>query len=203
MGLHHDRANGGGAGIFPYANGFQDPPYFRTVMAYACTAAPCPRIAHFSNPRIAYQGRPTGIPDSEDSARSLGETALYVANFRPSVHESQYPSLFTIDPDWSRGSGGAEATLRGLGFRAGSRVLFDGVDSPLVTVVDNRTIRAVVPAGRAGLAEVSVVAPDGASVISRNAFAYYHDLPVRFLTGGRGGPGHSTALVRTLASISL
>jgi sugar lactone lactonase YvrE len=189
MGLAHDRANSDFQGAYSYAYGFQDPPYFRTVMAYSCTGAPCQTVAHFSNPRVAYLGRPTGVPDREDNVRALDEMAIYVANFRRAVYEAPYPSLHAISPDTSAASGGGEVTLTGMGFTAGSRVFVGGVESTTVTFVNSRTLRAVIPKGRAGVVEVSVVNPNGSSIVSPQAFAYFHGLALRFVTGSRGGPG--------------
>ena len=50
-----------------------------TIMVYNCT---CMRIQHFSNPRILYDGVPTGTPDHNDNARALNENAPMIAAFR-------------------------------------------------------------------------------------------------------------------------
>src|SRR5262249_50213552 len=95
MGLNHDRATDGcasgycGAGAASYAFGYRDPGFFRTIMAYACSSPGCPRILHFSNPNVAYAGRPTGIdpgaPTAADNALALNDTRVAVSNFRQSV----------------------------------------------------------------------------------------------------------------------
>jgi Metallo-peptidase family M12B Reprolysin-like len=120
MGLQHDRANSGGQqGAFQYAFGLQDPGFFRTVMAYECPTVSCPRVAHFSNPRVNYVGRPTGRSGSEDNALALDQTALVVANFRASVYplpptdadadtlDDRWERLFGLDPASSEGDNGA------------------------------------------------------------------------------------------------
>lgn len=92
MGLAHDRANASQYGSHPYAYGYQDPGYFRTILAYACTSSSCPRIANFSNPDVFYNGRPTGVhyqaPNSADNARALNENASIIANWRQSVDQT-------------------------------------------------------------------------------------------------------------------
>ena len=84
MGLHHDFLNAGGQGAYPYAYGYQDPGFFRTVMAYDCSSASCPRIAFFSTPNRTYGGRPVGVLNASENARALNNTAPTTANFRQS-----------------------------------------------------------------------------------------------------------------------
>ena len=101
QGCCHDRDNCS-HGVFDYSYGYQDPvARFRTVMAYNCPDG-CPRIQHFSNPDVLYQGLPTGVPidqpDSAHNALSLNQTALTIANFRCHVGE-----LGDLDGDGSVG----------------------------------------------------------------------------------------------------
>jgi len=71
---------------YPYAYGYKDPAsQFRTVMAYNCRTISCPRILHFSNPAVAYAGRPTGTPEQHNNALALSNTRTIVANFRQAV----------------------------------------------------------------------------------------------------------------------
>jgi hypothetical protein len=96
MGSQHDRANAGSAGAYTYSYGYQDPQArFRTIMAYNCPGG-CPRIPYFSNPAVGYLGLPTGInsmaPNSADNDQTLNNTALVVANFRPSRSASATPT---------------------------------------------------------------------------------------------------------------
>jgi len=88
MGLQHARANQPPDGVFPYSHGYVDPANkFRTIMGTGATF----RIQHFSNPAVSFGGYPTGVdfqdPDSADSARSLNNTAITVANWRDSVSQ--------------------------------------------------------------------------------------------------------------------
>lgn len=87
MGSAHDRANADG-GAYPYSYGYQDPTgSFRTIMAYynGCSNS-CPRVNHWSNNSVNYNGKPTGVnsndPSSAANFLSLNNTADTVANFR-------------------------------------------------------------------------------------------------------------------------
>jgi hypothetical protein len=95
QGNAHDRANASGTYIYPYSYGYRtcDNPdlagsqAFRTVMAYSCTGTP--RVNHFSNPNVLYNGvAQTGIDHdvdparSADNARSMNATAPVTAAFR-------------------------------------------------------------------------------------------------------------------------
>jgi hypothetical protein len=85
FGSHHAPDDGASGALFPYSYGLKDPERgFRTVMAYGCGSAPCPRIPNFSNPRIGFDGGSTGSP-WQDNARSINEAAVTVANFRRST----------------------------------------------------------------------------------------------------------------------
>lgn len=99
MGNHHDRANAGSYTVFPYSYGYQSPnSTFRTIMAYQCANAICPRINHWSNPEITYLGEATGVDyevspgSAADNARSMAQTALYVANFRQNCSPTPTPT---------------------------------------------------------------------------------------------------------------
>lgn len=77
----------------PYARGYVDVAgNFRTVMAYptACTA--CTRIGYYSNPGVAYNGRPTGTAGA-NNAQAIAEQINAVANYRQS---QIYPSAVAI-----------------------------------------------------------------------------------------------------------
>jgi len=107
QGAHHDRitvANGGGStpadsynfGYRRCSNGSVDDlgsPYFRTIMSYSCGYA---RVGRYSNPNINYSGVPQGVdpalvtdPSTQQggawNARTLNESANYVAGFRQSA----------------------------------------------------------------------------------------------------------------------
>jgi hypothetical protein len=90
MGAMHDRDNSTNAGMFSYSYGYQQntaTPFFRSVMAYACSAGvTCPRVPYFSNPDVRYAGSPTGVEvnaaRSADNRRTFNESVRWTANFR-------------------------------------------------------------------------------------------------------------------------
>jgi hypothetical protein len=91
MGSEHDRANARGPGVFPYSFGYRDPAgKFRDIMAYNCSPD-CQRRG-FSNPRVPYEGVPTGVDHradptrSADAARTFNETRCVVQNFRSTIN---------------------------------------------------------------------------------------------------------------------
>ena len=90
MGNQHET---GSNPIFPYSFGYQSPQAtFRTLMATSCVAGYCPRINRWSNPNGRVAGEPTGIHNAADNARSMNETAVYVANFRPNCAAAVPPT---------------------------------------------------------------------------------------------------------------
>jgi hypothetical protein len=80
MGSNHDPANSGGGGAYSYSYGYQDPGFFRTVMAYSCSPS-CPRVNWFSSPNRNYNGRVMGT-STQNNTLSLQNTISTVANFR-------------------------------------------------------------------------------------------------------------------------
>lgn len=98
MGDAHDRANAGGTGVYPYSYGYQDPGYFRTIMAYSCSNIRCPRVNYFSNPRVLINGRPAGIDyavnptRAADNARSMNEVRNVIAGWSTTLSTAAAPS---------------------------------------------------------------------------------------------------------------
>jgi hypothetical protein len=78
LGAHHDIANTDpGEALFPYGYGHYVIPYFSTIMTYTSTcggSTQCPRIDHFSNPRVTFAGQPVGIANERDNARLIEQT---------------------------------------------------------------------------------------------------------------------------------
>jgi hypothetical protein len=54
-------------------------------MSYQCPQGNCTRVPYFSNPRVSFNGAPTGIDGQRDNARTGNATADIVANFRMST----------------------------------------------------------------------------------------------------------------------
>ena len=84
MGCCHDKDNAGsGGGAYPYSFGWPTEE-FRDIMSYSQPSG-CRRVSYWSNPRVEYQGVPTGIEDEADNARSITNVLKIVANFRDST----------------------------------------------------------------------------------------------------------------------
>jgi hypothetical protein len=81
MGARHDRSIDRHNKPFPYGHGYVNGAKWRDIMSYHKACEGCPRIPYWSNPRISYQGEPTGTP-SEDNARVILEQAERVSKFR-------------------------------------------------------------------------------------------------------------------------
>lgn len=105
MGATHDRYVNDGDGAYPYSHGYVNTQgKWRTVMAYnnKCSSKGynCTRIPYWSNPRVSYQGTPTGISqnvrNSANNVLTLNNTAYTVANFRPSV-ENPLPMVAMME----------------------------------------------------------------------------------------------------------
>jgi hypothetical protein len=79
----HDPATDSSTSPYAYGHGYRAPDSnWRTIMAYNCTGAGCPRINHWSNPAKTYGGLPMGTYDKSHNQRVLVETKATVAGFR-------------------------------------------------------------------------------------------------------------------------
>jgi len=102
MGMEHDPASAGIAPLgasYPWSFGHYVNGEFRTIMSYNVCTISCPRILHFSNPDVLYNGVATGIQDQRDNAHTGDLTAPIVANFRlGGGGDSNNPPTFNGDP---------------------------------------------------------------------------------------------------------
>jgi peptidyl-Asp metalloendopeptidase len=80
LGARHDRAIDANNMPFAYGHGHVNGKW-RDIMSYQQTCDGCVRIPFWSNPRVMYNGEPTGT-DVEDNARVILEQAERVSNFR-------------------------------------------------------------------------------------------------------------------------
>ncbi|MBI2381733.1 MAG: hypothetical protein HYV16_13360 [Gammaproteobacteria bacterium] len=80
----HDPSNDPTRKPYAYGHGYQaSNKAWRTVMAYNCSGAGCPRINYWSNPNKTYSdGQTMGTTTKSDNARVLNTTAGTVAGFR-------------------------------------------------------------------------------------------------------------------------
>ena len=81
FGARHDRAIDSSNDPFPYAHGYINGTKWRDIMSYRAGCGDCPRIPFWSNPRVMYQGEPTGT-HANDNARVILENAERVSKFR-------------------------------------------------------------------------------------------------------------------------
>jgi hypothetical protein len=81
LGARHDRAVDANNIPFPYAHGYVNGAKWRDMMSYQQGCGGCPRIPYWSNPRINYNGEPTGTA-ANDNARLILERAESVSRFR-------------------------------------------------------------------------------------------------------------------------
>ncbi len=95
MGSQHNPENGSGP-TYPYGFGHYVNGSYRTVMSYSdpCTNG-CTRVPYFSNPNVIFNGVPTGIPNARENARSIDNTADWIANYRNSGSNITLSSLNT------------------------------------------------------------------------------------------------------------
>lgn len=86
VGFEHDPANGASpaSASRPWSFGHyvESGTAYRTVMSYQCPAGNCTRQPRFSNPRVTFNGAPTGIEGQRDNARTGDAVADTVASFR-------------------------------------------------------------------------------------------------------------------------
>ena len=102
MGMEHDPASAGispSGASYPWSFGHYVNGAFRTIMSYDVCSLSCPRVLHYSNPDVLYNGIPTGILNQRDNAQTGDLTAPIVANFRAGGGSgTNNPPAFTSDP---------------------------------------------------------------------------------------------------------
>ena len=81
LGARHDRLIDANDTPFAYGHGYVNGSKWRDIMSYQRGCDGCPRMPFWSNPRVMYQGEPTGTL-ANDNARVILEQAERVANFR-------------------------------------------------------------------------------------------------------------------------
>ena len=106
MGAQHNREHSSYTGVYPYSYGWRktatDGTGFRTVMSNSGVGTT--RINYFSNPNLYYMGSALGVdydthPDTAaDNARTLNNTAAFVASFRTLVADEPAAEVIPIAP---------------------------------------------------------------------------------------------------------
>lgn len=168
LGLSHDPANAASAGVFSDSYGYRDPPYFRDIMSYACSGAPCPQIPHVSNPAVTYNGRPTGIVGIANGARALRQTLPVTALHR----EPPAPSLTSLSPKTGSTLGGFRVTLIGTGLASVSRVTFGTDEATGLILLSANQLSVLVPSRPQGTVDVRVATAQGESSTLAGGFTF-------------------------------
>jgi hypothetical protein len=81
LGARHDTQTDGINSPFAYGHGYVNGSKWRDIMSYQESCSGCRRIPYWSNPRVLYDGEPTGT-DANDNARVILEQAERVSKFR-------------------------------------------------------------------------------------------------------------------------
>ena len=81
LGIRHDRFIDESNVPTTYGHGYVNGIKWRDIMSYNTGCGGCPRIPFWSNPRIMYNGEPTGTA-AADSARVILENAERISRFR-------------------------------------------------------------------------------------------------------------------------
>lgn len=87
LGQAHSVEDSEQAGAHAYSYGYREasPTGFFTVMAYPIPDSSQFAIRYFANPAVNFSGRPTGVANASDNARSLNQTMPVAVNFRATV----------------------------------------------------------------------------------------------------------------------
>jgi hypothetical protein len=81
LGARHDRFVDDNNSPYAYGHGYVNGGKWRDLMSYKQGCGGCARIPYWSNPRIMYNGEPSGTP-AADNARLILELAERVSQFR-------------------------------------------------------------------------------------------------------------------------
>jgi hypothetical protein len=81
LGIRHDRFVDESVIPTAYGHGYVNGTKWRDIMSYNKGCGGCPRLPFWSNPRVMYNGEPTGTP-AADSARVILENAERVSRFK-------------------------------------------------------------------------------------------------------------------------
>jgi hypothetical protein len=123
--------------------------------------------------------------------QSPGATSPYVSGpggkLPVSAQIVLQPGVASLSPSAGPTSGGTPVTIAGHDFTGATGVSFGGVPASSFTVNSDTTITAVVPAGTAGPADVTVTTPGGTSPVSpADGFTYLAPPVVTSVSPSRG-----------------
>ena len=185
MGMEHDPASAGispSGASYPWSFGHNINGVFRTIMSYNCSIS-CPRVLHFSNPDVLYNGHPTGLSDQRDNAHTGDLTAATIAGFRSGAGGStNNPPAFTSDPITKPNATQGQSYSGSLASNAG-----DPNSDPLTFA------KASGPTWLSVASNGALIGTPGASNVGTNTFAVS-------VSDGRGGSDTATLQMAVLAA---
>ena len=82
------------------------------------------------------------------------------------------PAIASVSPAWTPTAGGITITITGTSLTDATSVLVKGRAATSVTVLNDTTLIAVTPPGKAGAADVQVTTPRGGTATITGAFTY-------------------------------
>ncbi len=186
LGMEHDPATAGispAGASYDWSFGHNVPGSFRTIMSYNC-AAPCPRVLHYSNPDVLYNGLPTGIANQRDNAWTGDLTAPIVAAFRSGGAAVNNPPSFTSDSITKPNA------TRGLAYSSSIATAASDPDSnPLVFS------KTAGPAWLTVAANGNLIGTPAASDLGTNTFTVS-------VTDGNGGSDSATLQITVVSGLS-
>jgi hypothetical protein len=103
---------------------------------------------------------------SKQAADKLAEvfTTLFKSqgdvNRKDSLTPAPPPEIKTVEPNQGTANGGTKVTITGTGFDPGAKVFFGTEPASKVEIVNETTIKAETPAGKAGVVDVLVLNSD-------------------------------------------
>jgi hypothetical protein len=185
MGMEHDPANAGispSSASYDWSFGHNVAGSFRTIMSYNCPS-PCPRVLHFSNPDILYNGQPTGIANQRDNAQTGDLISPIVAAFRAGGTTNS-PPAFTSDPIAKPNAAQGQAYSGSLSANAS-----DPDGDPLTFV------KSAGPAWLSVAANGALSGTPGTSNVGLNSFTVT-------VFDGRGGADTATVEINVIAPLA-
>ena len=186
MGMEHDPASAGispAGASYPWSFGHYVNGSFRTIMSYNVCSISCPRVLHFSNPDVLYNGIATGVLDQRDNAHTGDLIAPIVASFRSGGGgATNNPPAFTSDPIAK-----PNATL-GQSYAGSIGVNASDLDSDPMTFAKTSG-----PTWLSVAANGALTGTPGAADVGTNSFTVS-------VSDGRGGADTATLQITVLAT---
>jgi hypothetical protein len=170
MGMEHDPASAGvspSGASYPWSFGHNVNGAFRTIMSYNVCSSSCPRILHFSNPEVLYNGIATGILDQRDNAQTGDLTAPIVANFRSggggaTNNSPAFTSDPTVKPNGNQGLAYSGSIAGDASDADSDPLTFSKSAGPAwLSVASNGALTGTPAAGDVGLNNFTVTVSDG------------------------------------------